>query len=78
MDTTHSEARSEPMRSSTSGRSTKIALAIAAFIGGLYLLREHLSHVPGDWFYVLLLAWPLMHLFHGNAGRHGRRSNKKG
>ena len=39
-------------------------------IGGFYLLREHWGHVTGLWPYLLLLACPLMHLFHGH-GHHG-------
>nr|WP_066342471.1 DUF2933 domain-containing protein [Azohydromonas lata] len=39
-------------------------------IGGFYLLREHWGHVAGLWPYLLLLACPLMHLFHGHGG-HG-------
>nr|WP_310676624.1 DUF2933 domain-containing protein [Burkholderia multivorans] len=44
---------------------------MVALIGGFYLLREHWSHVAGNWVYLLLLACPLMHLFHGHGG-HGR------
>lgn len=38
---------------------------------GFYLLREHWSHVAGNWVYLLLLACPLMHLFHGHGGHGG-------
>ena len=41
---------------------------MVALVGGFYLLREHWNHVAGNWIYLLLLACPLMHLFHG----HGR------
>ena len=41
-----------------------------AFIGAFFLLREHWSHIAGYWTYLLLLACPLMHLFHGHGG-HG-------
>ena len=33
-----------------------------------FLLREHWAHVGGYWPYLLLLACPLMHLFHGHSG----------
>lgn len=35
-----------------------------------FVLREHWGHVAGFWPYLLLLACPLMHLFHGHGG-HG-------
>jgi len=48
-----------------------IALLMAALIAAFYLLREHWAHVPGNWVYLLLLACPLMHLFHGHGGHGG-------
>ena len=48
-----------------------IALLMLALIAVFYLLREHWGHVAGLWPYLLLLACPLMHLFHGHGGhRH--------
>ncbi|WP_349770406.1 DUF2933 domain-containing protein [Polaromonas sp.] len=47
---------------------------MVALVGGFYLLREHWSHVAGNWIYLLLLACPLMHLFHGHGGHGGRAS----
>jgi len=44
---------------------------MVALVGGFYLLREHWNHVTGNWVYLLLLACPLMHLFHGH-GKHGQ------
>jgi hypothetical protein len=41
----------------------------------LYLLREHWDHVAGNWVYVLLLACPLMHVFHGHGGHGGHGSH---
>jgi Protein of unknown function (DUF2933) len=40
-----------------------------------FLLREHWGHVAGYWPYLLLLACPVMHLFHGHGGHahHGHR-----
>ena len=53
------------------------AAAMVALIGAFYLLREHWGHVAGYWPYLLLLACPVMHLFHGHHGGHrpptGRR-----
>ncbi len=50
-------------------RPAGIAGAMAAIIVAFYLLREHWYHIAGYWSYLLLLACPLMHLFHG--GHHG-------
>lgn len=44
-----------------------------AFIGVFFLLREHWSHIAGYWSYLLLLACPLMHLFHGHGGHGSHR-----
>ncbi|MDO9286696.1 MAG: DUF2933 domain-containing protein [Aquabacterium sp.] len=44
---------------------------MTALIVAFYLLREHWGHVAGYWPYLLLLACPVMHLFHGHGG-HGR------
>ena len=79
MDTTRHDQRTRPARSPATGRSLKIALAMVAVIGGFYLLREHWNHVAGNWIYLLLLACPLMHLFHGHGGHgggHGRPPDK--
>ena len=58
-------------------RPVKTALLMAALIGGFYLLREHWAHLAGNWVYLLLLACPLMHLFHGHGGHggHGPRGS---
>ena len=53
------------------GRPLNIALLMVALVGGFYLLREHWNHVAGNWIYLLLLACPLMHLFHGHGGHGG-------
>jgi hypothetical protein len=47
-----------------------VALLMVALIVVFYLLREHWGHVAGLWPYLLLLACPVMHLFHGR-GAHG-------
>jgi len=42
------------------------ALGVAVMLGAIaafYLLREHWTHLAGQWAYLLLLACPLMHLF---------------
>ena len=40
------------------------ALLVAAFV----ILREYLGHVLGALPYLLLVACPLLHLFHGHGG----------
>ena len=49
------------------GIATLGFLAVAAF----YLLTEHTAHVFGALPYLLLLACPLMHLFHHGGHGHG-------
>ena len=46
-------------------------------IGAFYLLRERWNQVAGNWVYLLLLACPVMHLFHGHGG-HASAPNKPG
>lgn len=57
------------------GRPVQTALLMVVLVGGFYLLREHWNHVAGNWIYLLLLACPLMHLFHGH-GRHGGNADQ--
>lgn len=58
-------------------RPLRSALLMLALIGGFYVLREHWGHVAGYWPYLLLLACPLMHVFHGHGG-HGARDGHEG
>lgn len=48
-----------------------IAALMVAVIVLFYLLREHWAHALGLAPYALLLACPLMHLFHGGHAGHG-------
>ncbi|MGQ0599494.1 DUF2933 domain-containing protein [Aquabacterium sp.] len=48
-----------------------VAIAMLALIAAFYVLREHWQHVAGSWPYLLLLACPLMHVFHGHGGHGG-------
>jgi hypothetical protein len=52
--------------------SRPIAIAALSFalVAAIYLLREHSGHALGALPYLLLLACPLLHLFHGHGG-HG-------
>ena len=52
-------------------RPATIAMLMVVLIVAFYLLREHWGHVSGLWPLLLLMACPLMHLFHGHGGhRH--------
>jgi len=66
-----------PVSHESSGpiRPVKTALLMVVLVGGFYLLREHWDHVAGNWVYLLLLACPLMHFFHGHGGRGGHGSH---
>ena len=70
MSTTHQDHHTARRKSTELSRPLKTALLMVALVGGFYLLREHWDHVGGNWIYVLLLACPLMQLFHGH-GDHG-------
>ena len=71
MSTTHHDHL--PAARGPSGLSSplKTALLMVGLVGTFYLLREHWNHVAGNWVYLLLLACPLMHLFHGHGGHAG-------
>jgi hypothetical protein len=65
----------------TGGDRTFTALLVVAVLSAalFWLLREHWGHVAGYLPYLLLLACPLMHLFHGHGGHdHGRMSKLRG
>ena len=57
------------------GSSKKLigAVIMLALIGVFLLLREHWSHIAGYWPYLLLLACPLMQLFHEHGGHGSHR-----
>lgn len=59
---------------SNSGINAPAKWAVASFavIVAFFILREHWGHLLGFVPYLLLLACPLMHLFHG----HGRHTHK--
>jgi len=62
-----------PPESGNPGRAVWIAGVMTALIAAFFLLREHWGHVAGYWPYLLLLACPVMHLFHGHGG-HGHHA----
>jgi hypothetical protein len=63
-----SQDRSEHARHSNPGKWVLVGfLAVAAY----FLWTEHQAHLMGALPYLLLLACPLMHLFHHGHGGHG-------
>ena len=52
------------------GRGAKWALIGFLAVGAFFLLSEHRAHLLGWLPWLLVLACPLMHLFHGH-GKHG-------
>jgi hypothetical protein len=58
------------MTTSDLRRPRIIALLSLGIVISFDILREHWSHALGALPYVLLLACPLLHLFHGHGG-HG-------
>jgi len=77
MNTTHHDHLPTTRKTAGLSRPLKTALLMVAIVGGFYLLREHWTHVAGNWVYLLLLACPLMHLFHGHGG-HGSHGGHDG
>lgn len=71
MSTDHLLIPTSSSESPRPARALWIAAAMTALISAFFLLREHWGHVAGYWPYLLLLACPVMHLFHG----HGRRGH---
>lgn len=65
-------------RSWVRSRSGLVLLAFLA-IGGFFVITEHTAHFFGVLPYLLLLACPLLHLFHGGHGsRHGEHGGRGG
>jgi hypothetical protein len=60
-----------PGRSWLLSRSGLVLLGFL-IVAGFFLLTEHTAHVFGVLPYLLVLACPLLHLFHGRHGGHGR------
>lgn len=56
---------------------TYIVLFGFLLVIGFFLITEHGAHLLGILPWLLLLACPLMHIFHGH-GHHGGNSDNKG
>ena len=48
-----------------------------ALIAGFFLVTEHQAHLFGALPYLLLLACPLLHFFHGHGGHGGHGGDRK-
>lgn len=62
--------------SSPTGGAVRWAFWGFAAVGAYYLITEHRAHLIDYLPYVLLLACPLMHLFHGHGGHGGRHESR--
>ncbi len=61
-----------------SSRTWLLMAASLVVIVAFFILREHWEHALGLAPYLLLLACPLMHLFHGHGGHgHGGGQDQK-
>lgn len=68
----HAHDHDDQVRRSSRGKWVLIGfLAVAAY----FLWTEHRAHLMGALPYLLLLACPLMHLFH-HGGHGGHRGNR--
>ena len=66
------------MNQTSLNRPIVIAAASLAIVGAFYVLREHWGHALGALPYLLLLACPLLHLFHGHGGHGHHPDNPRG
>lgn len=77
MPNEHSHSSSSSPNLERRGARWTVAALMVVVIVLFYILREHWAHALGMLPYALLLACPLMHLFHGGHGHHaGRRSGR--
>ena len=53
------------------GRTSRWVFLGFVLIAGYFLLTEHRAHVVQFLPFVLLLACPLLHIFHGHGGHGG-------
>lgn len=54
-----------------------LTFIVFAAIAGFFLLTEHRAHLLGYLPWILLLAFPLLHIFmHGGHGGHGGHGNQ--
>jgi len=65
----------EPDGKSTAG--WKYVWIAFALVAGFFLVTEHQAHLYGALPYLLLLACPLLHFFHGHGGHGGHGGDRK-
>ena len=70
----HDQPHDKPGLSS----QTKWTLIGFLAVGGFFLFTEHRAHLYGALPYLLILACPLMHLFHGHGGHGGSHRHGDG
>jgi len=63
-------------QSGSSGKGRWVFLGFV-LIAGYFLLTEHRAHVVQFLPFVLLLACPLLHMFHGHGGHGGHGGGDK-
>ena len=71
----HTTQHSASAKATGSREKLRGAMIMLGFIGAFFLMREHWSHIAGYWSYLLLLACPLMHFFHGHGGHGSQKGN---
>ncbi len=76
MDHTAHDGSSAPKAPAPRCRPWGPGLSMVVLIAAFFVLREHWGHIAGYWPYLLLLACPVMHLFHRHGG-HGPRTGKE-
>jgi hypothetical protein len=59
------------------GPTARIALAVFAAAAAYFLWTEHRAHMVQFLPFALLLACPLLHLFHGHGGHGGHEDNER-
>ena len=60
------------------GRKWTLLMVSLAIVAGFFVLREHWAHALGLAPYALLLACPLLHLFHGHGGHKKHEDHHTG
>lgn len=59
-------------------RAWMLLAASLIIVAAFYVLREHWAHALGLSPYLLSLACPLLHLFHGHGGHSGHHNRPGG
>ena len=77
MESMHAKEHPEDCPTPSASRANWVFVAFAA-IAGFFLFTEHRAHLFGVLPFLLLLACPLMHLFHhgGHGGGHGSHAGE--